>query len=455
MIMHIAMGPTGRLRPGRVTASRAGTCIMARSISSAMHAVLALARNDLRLLARRRGDLFFTFGWPLVVAVFFGMLFAGPGEGRAALSIALVDEDGTDGSKAFASRLAADSSLKVKSTTREDGEALVRQGKQTACVVLKAGFGAAAGRPFFGAPPQVEVGADPSRKAETGLLTGLLHQAAAEGLQRTLQDPEAMQRMIRQARTGLVFGPAVGDKEGLAATDRFLVELQRFLEKRPAGRGRGPGGGDDRDAGRSPLGGVGPAARSSSASPRGSCGESWAAPPRSEWGSWPSATAAPSSASSRPRSPAREVLLGKAVACFVAILAVEALLLVVGAVAFGVRPASLGLLVAASLAVAVAFVGLMMMISTLGRTERSASGAGWAILLVMSMLGGGMVPLFVMPPWMATASNVSPVKWAVLALEGALWRGFTAAEMLLPCAILVLVGGVAFAVGVRNFRTVS
>ena len=67
----------------------------------------------------------------------------------------------------------------------------------------------------------------------------------------------------------------------------------------------------------------------------------------------------------------------------------------------------------------------MMLISTLGRTEQSASGAGWAILLVMAMLGGGMVPLFVMPAWMATASNVSPVKWAILALEGALWRGFT------------------------------
>lgn len=454
MIMHITIGPTGRLRPGRFAASRTGTCAMARSISSAMHAVLALARNDLRLLARRRGDLFFTFGWPLVVAVFFGMLFAGPGEGRAALSIALVDEDGTDGSRAFASRLAAEASLAVESTSREDGEALVRQGKHTACVVLLAGFGAAAGRPFFGAPPQIEVGADPSRRAETGLLTGLLHQAAAESLQRTLQDPEAMQGMIRQARTGLVFGPALGDREGLAATDRFLVELQRFLEKRPQGTGGG-------------LAAVAIETRPLAArrnGPRSSFEFSF--PQGILWGIMGCAATfgvglvAERNGGTLVRlltTPLTrtEVLLGKAVACFAAILAVEALLLVVGAAAFGVRPGSLGLLAAASLAVAVAFVGLMMLISTLGRTERSASGAGWAILLVMSMLGGGMVPLFVMPPWMAAASNVSPVKWAVLALEGALWRGFTAAEMILPCAILVLVGALAFAVGVRNFRTVS
>ena len=438
MLIHIALEP----------------CTMARSISSAMHAVLALARNDLRLLVRRRGDLFFTFGWPLIVAIFFGMLFAGPGEGRAALGIALVDEDGTDGSLAFGLRLASDPGLEVERATREEAEALVRQGKRTACVVLKPGFGAAAGRPFFGTPPQVEVGADPSRKAETALLEGLLHRVAAESLQRTLQDPEAMQKMIRRARSGLLFGPGLGDPEGLAATDRFLVELQRFLEKRPSGAG---GGMAPLQVETRPLSALRPGPRNSFefSFPQGilwgimGCAATFGVGLVAErnGGTLVRLLTTPLTRT--------QVLLGKAVACFVAILSVEALLLLVGAIAFGVRPASLGLLVAASLSVAVAFVGLMMLISTLGRTERSASGAGWAILLVMSMLGGGMVPLFVMPPWMATASNVSPVKWAVLALEGALWRGFTAEEMLVPCVILALVGAVAFAAGVRNFRTVS
>ncbi len=63
-----------------------------------------------------------------------------------------------------------------------------------------------------------------------------------------------------------------------------------------------------------------------------------------------------------------------------------------------------------------------------------------------------MVPLFIMPPWMTTAANVSPVKWAVLAFEGAIWRGFSAAEMLLPCGILPAVGAVCFAIGARAFR---
>jgi ABC-2 type transport system permease protein len=420
-----------------------------------MHAVLALARNDLRLLVRRRGDLFFTLGWPLIVAIFFGMLFAGPGEGRSALKVTLVDEDGTAGSKAFGLRLAADPGLQVERATREAGEARVRQGKQIACVILEPGFGAAAGRPFSGAPARIEILSDPSRKAESALLEGLLYQAASETLQKTLQDPEAVRKMIREARNGLLFGPSLEDKQGLAATDRFLAELQRFLEQRPAGVGAGGGlvplHVEQRPISTKRLG------------PLNSF--EWSFPQGIVWGIMGcAATFGVGLVAERnggtlvrllttPLS-RTQVLLGKAVACFLAILTVEAFLLVVGALAFGVRPDSPGLLLAAGLAVAVAFVGLMMLISTLGRTERSASGAGWAILLVMSMLGGGMVPLFVMPPWMATASNASPVKWAVLALEGALWRGFTPAEMVLPCAILAAVGTLAFALGARNFRTV-
>ena len=93
----------------------------------------------------------------------------------------------------------------------------------------------------------------------------------------------------------------------------------------------------------------------------------------------------------------------------------------------------------------------MMCVSVLGETEQTVGGLAWAILLPMSMFGGGMVPLFAMPAWMQAASNFSPVKWGILALEGALWRGFTLAEMLVPCAVLFGVGIVGFAVGARIF----
>jgi ABC-2 type transport system permease protein len=67
--------------------------------------------------------------------------------------------------------------------------------------------------------------------------------------------------------------------------------------------------------------------------------------------------------------------------------------------------------------------------------------------MLMAMFGGGMIPLLFMPAFMRTLSDASPVKWSVLAMEGAIWRGFTLSEMLLPCGILLAVGAVCLAIG--------
>ena len=39
----------------------------------------------------------------------------------------------------------------------------------------------------------------------------------------------------------------------------------------------------------------------------------------------------------------------------------------------------------------------------------------------------------------AALGQASPVKWSILALEGAIWRDFTAQQMLLPCVVLVAI----------------
>ncbi len=90
----------------------------------------------------------------------------------------------------------------------------------------------------------------------------------------------------------------------------------------------------------------------------------------------------------------------------------------------------------------------MMLMSVAGRSEESVSGAAWGANILMSMFGGGMVPLAFMPGFMRPISNFSPVRWGILAMEGAIWRGFSLQEMLLPCGILVGIGAVGVALGV-------
>jgi ABC-2 type transport system permease protein len=63
------------------------------------------------------------------------------------------------------------------------------------------------------------------------------------------------------------------------------------------------------------------------------------------------------------------------------------------------------------------------------------------------MAGGGMVPQVAMPSWLLAVGSFSPVKWSVLAIEGAVWRGFSAADMAQPVIILCTVGLVGFIVG--------
>jgi ABC-2 type transport system permease protein len=70
----------------------------------------------------------------------------------------------------------------------------------------------------------------------------------------------------------------------------------------------------------------------------------------------------------------------------------------------------------------------------------------------LSMVGGAMVPTFVMPAWVQSVSFISPIRWTMLAIEGGVWRQFTIAEMATPCAVLIGVGAMCFAIGTRGLR---
>ena len=143
-----------------------------------------------------------------------------------------------------------------------------------------------------------------------------------------------------------------------------------------------------------------------------------------------------------------QVLAGKATACFLAVIGVMVVMMALG-MWLGMRPRSFRLLVAAGLCIAFCFVGIMMLMSVIGKSEEAVSGAAWSGNMLMAMFGGAMVPLVFMPSFMKVVSNFSPVKWSILALEGAIWRQFSLIEMLFPCAVLVGIGVVCFAIGAR------
>lgn len=418
-----------------------------------MRPILAIAVKDLWLLLRNRGHLFFAFVWPLIVAIFFGLLFGGPPEGGATLKVALVDEDGSEASHALAARLGRTEGLTLTPMPRADALTAVRRGSQVGAVIVPKGFGEASARPFYGTPPEIALAMDPSRRAEAAMLEGLVTGAGMQGMERLFTDADYSKTMVDNALSEMAQSSA--PIEGRDQLQRFLGELRTFVDS-PAAR---PKAGDE-GAGWKPLVVTKTDVAVERHGPRNAFMITF--PQGVLWGVIGCAFGfALSLVVERTRgtltrlqmSPLSRahVLAGKALACFLTILAVQALLFFVARAFLGVVPGSWPLLALAGVCLAIAFVGLMMVISVLGRTEQTVGGVAWALLLPLSMLGGGMIPLFAMPSWMQPLSHVSPVKWGILALEGALWRGFTPAEMLLPCTVLVAVGVAGFALGARVF----
>lgn len=427
-----------------------------------MRPLVVLAIKDLRLLFRDRVAFVFTFLFPLMIGVFFGYVFSGPREGGSAeLRVLAVDLDDTEASRDFLARFDAHSLIAVERAETE-GEAFdaVRAGRRPAALVVPEGFGLASERLFFGEAPGVRLAVDPSRAAESAMLNGVLMEVSFARMQGDFQDADAMRQRVAQAREALTGATGIDMPTRLAigAMLNSMVGLAEQIERSAQEPETGPG-----DAGSwRPVGvetvSVRRERRNRPANPfevtfpqamiwglLGSCyGFAMSLVTERTHGTLTRLRIAPV-------SPA-QILASKALACFLAMLIVTVMLLVVGEVFFGVRPQSLPLLACAIVASAVCFCGMMMLLAVLGRSEASAGGFSWAALLVLAMLGGGMIPLFVMPGWMQHASVISPVSWSIRALEGAIWRGFTPAQMLRPCAMLIALGGACFTLGVVGFR---
>jgi ABC-2 type transport system permease protein len=423
---------------------------------STLGPVLALAAKDLRLLIRNRAALFFSFGWPILMALFFGLIFGGGGE-RGKLQVGAVDEDGSPASAALLARLGATEGVQLTPLGRPEAEARVRAGKLTAAVIVPKGYAEAETRLFHGAPRKLELAVDPAHGADAAMLEGILTGAAMQSMQDLFSGGEASRKMVDTALADLSGAPAGKQKK---ATERFLGEVRTFFDATPApvagtaSNGAAAGGGwkpleIERRALRDER--VGPSSAFDITFPQGiiwgvigcSLGFALSLVQERTRGTLTRLRAAPLTAG--------HVVAGKALACFTAIVSVEALLFAIGRLGFGVRPASWGLAAAAAGSVAFCFVGIMMVVAVLGRTEQAASGLGWAIMMPLTMLGGGMVPLFFMPSWMQAVGTVSPVKWSILALEGAIWRGFSASQLAVPCAILIGVGMAGFMVGAWRY----
>ncbi len=377
--------------------------------------VTTIAVNDIRLLLRDKGGAFVTFVFPLAYCIFFGLIFATHNTSPRAIDIVIVDEDHNQQSEEFVELLKQSGAVELKMASREQAMEQVRRGNHAAYVVITEGFGKASQNVRTDDRPKIEIGLDPSRKAESEVVKGLISKYAFEFF-------------YSHINKRLVGDVPDNQHEAWSGFTPVEIETTEIVQTRT-----GPSSSYDISFPQGIIWGV-----------LGCCASFGISLVNERTtGTLSRLLVAPITRT--------DILAGKALACFSSTLLLGTVLFVVGMVAFNVNPQAPFHLAISLLAISTAFVGIMMFISILGKTERAVSGIGWAVLLSMAMLGGGMVPRFFMPHWMQTLSTISPVSWAILAMEGAVWRGFSTSEMLLPWSVLAGVGLLFFVIGVRGF----
>jgi ABC-2 type transport system permease protein len=392
-------------------------------------------------------------------------MYGSVGTGSPALSVALVDEDNSVMSKKFEDALTAAGNVQLQRLDRAYALDQVRRGQLVGMIAIPQGFGESAGLMWMEGAA-IELGIDPSRKAETGMLYGMIMQASGKLMIARFQDPAAMRPLIQQTEQEIENASDIP-----SATRPLLLHLMKSVNSLLESWQKvqeAEGASDTNRA--SELPGF-QLARIETVDvtreiPKGST-EALIRQLRSQWDiSFPQAMlwGVLASAASFAVTIVRErkqgtlmrlrvapvtraqVLAGKATACFVTVLGVITLMVTFGMI-LGMRPRSPALLMLAAVSVAFCFVGIMILMSVIGKTEEAVSGAAWGANMFMAMFGGAMIPLVFMPTFMKAVSHFSPVKWSILSLEGAIWRGFTSYEMLAPCGALIVTGAVCLVVG--------
>lgn len=101
---------------------------------------------------------------------------------------------------------------------------------------------------------------------------------------------------------------------------------------------------------------------------------------------------------------------------------------------------------------AAAAAGLALALTTHFRTRQQAATFANVAMLILSALGGSMIPRFLMPEWLQAAGWITPNAWALEAYTALFWRDEPASALVLPLALLAAAAAIGLAVARRGAR---
>ena len=117
------------------------------------------------------------------------------------------------------------------------------------------------------------------------------------------------------------------------------------------------------------------------------------------------------------------------------------IIFVVAWLLYGVAlPERIGAFLVVTVAAAAAAAGLALALTAASRTRRQAQTLANIVILIVSAIGGSMVPRFLMPPLIKSLGWITPTAWAVEAYSGLFWRNDPLGSLVVPVALLLGAG---------------
>lgn len=399
-----------------------------------MKRVLAIAKLNLLELFRDRTELASVIVLPLLLTWVFGTAFGASGVERP-VEIPVADLDGSVYSEAIVEAIDEARAFEVKMLSEAEARALVRDEDAPVAVIVPAGIGAALEAGDMAKVETLRHPASQNAQAAVEVVEGAVSQVSANvAAARLVVDEMAPPRADAAARLA-VFRDAYATAAGFWEPDPpvdVTAKAVRASEARAAeseapantqyslgfavffvfmiAMGSASGVLEDRELGtlRRILG----------------------APVR------------------------RAEILGGKILGIALVAAFEAAILVVfGAVVFGVPwgkdPLAIAVLL---LALILAATGLGVMVSALVRTRSQLSALAPVLSTSLAMLGGCYWPIEVTSQTMQTVAKFTPTGWAMAGLKDVVARGAGLDSVMLPVAILLGFGLLSLAVGVTRLR---
>lgn len=402
--------------------------------------MLKLAIKDLKLISHDKRAVILTLLVPIALIALFAFAFGGAGKSNDTnpISIFISDQDSTDVSRDVISKLDTLQSLDIKLLPLEAAKEEVKKGNRVAVLAIYKAFqdSVESGKNY-----PMELFYDQSRQIEAGLLQQVLF-SHLFGIVGTKSIKSRIYNMIDEKNPGLSkkqlddiheqVGEQITKIEGNGKkTDKNLMGMKTtpMFSKSENNLGLVQA-----------VAGVAIMMLLFSVTGMGS-----GMLTEKEEGTLKKLLYSPI----RPSS----ILFGKMIATTIVSIAQLTVMFLFAWIAFGLNIfIDVPSLIVMILSTAFACGSFGIFIASIAKTRKQVESFSTLVILIMSAIGGSMVPIFIMPAIMQKIAVFSVNYWGIQGFYDIFWRHLPISDVLIRVAVLIGIGLFMMLISIKNFK---